>query len=138
MSIQLPVLIWTVICFCVFSFIMYKLIFKPVLGIMDARKNKIDAAKIRAEERERSVSEERERLAAKRAEERRIAEEQSRAEYARLKEQLDADLRRAEEASEEEFRSAQSLIESEAVKAEEKARAGLDPLVSAFAESIVS
>lgn len=40
MNIQLPVVIWTVICFLVLMLILKFLLFKPVLEVMDKRKEK--------------------------------------------------------------------------------------------------
>lgn len=44
MNIQLSVTIWTVICFCLLMFILHHLLFKPVLALMDARKQRMKQA----------------------------------------------------------------------------------------------
>ncbi len=44
MNIQLPVVIWTVICFLLLMLILRNLLFKPVLEILDKRKEKIARA----------------------------------------------------------------------------------------------
>ena len=44
MTIQLPILIWTVISFCVLMLILNRLLFRPLLSFMDARQAKIDRA----------------------------------------------------------------------------------------------
>ena len=44
MNIQLSVTIWTVICFVLLMLILRNLLFKPVLRVMDARKERIDKA----------------------------------------------------------------------------------------------
>lgn len=44
MNIQLPVVIWTVICFLVLMLILKFLLFKPVLSVLDKRKEKIRLA----------------------------------------------------------------------------------------------
>lgn len=49
MNIQLNVLIWTIICFCLAMLILDRLLFKPLLKFMDARQAKIDAAKAQRE-----------------------------------------------------------------------------------------
>jgi len=44
MNIQLPVVIWTVICFLVLMLILKFLLFAPVLSLLDKRKEKIRLA----------------------------------------------------------------------------------------------
>ena len=41
MTIQINILIWTVICFCAFMLILWGLLLKPMLAFMDARKARI-------------------------------------------------------------------------------------------------
>ena len=50
MNIQLPVLLWTVICFVVLMFILKNLLFKPVFQMLDQRKAKIAAAQKKKED----------------------------------------------------------------------------------------
>ncbi len=44
MTIQISVLIWTVICFVLLMLILNNLLFKPVLSLMDKRRNRIEMA----------------------------------------------------------------------------------------------
>ena len=41
MTVQINILIWTVLCFCAFMLILWRLLLKPMLAFMDARKAKI-------------------------------------------------------------------------------------------------
>ena len=41
MTIQINILIWTVICFCAFMLILWRLLLKPMLAFLDARKARI-------------------------------------------------------------------------------------------------
>ena len=50
MNIQLSVTLWTVICFCLLMIILRNLLFKPMLSLMDARKEKIALAQKRLAE----------------------------------------------------------------------------------------
>lgn len=70
MNIQPSVIIWTVICFLLLMVILKNLLFKPVLTILDKRKEKIASAEQKLRDIE-SISEENER---------RMAEETARAE----------------------------------------------------------
>ena len=50
MNIQLPVVLWTVICFLVLMLVLRNLLFRPVFRILDQRKEKIAAAAKKKEE----------------------------------------------------------------------------------------
>ena len=45
MNIQPNILIWTVICFCAFMLILWRLLLRPLLGFMDAREERIARAR---------------------------------------------------------------------------------------------
>ena len=45
MTVQLNVLIWTVICFCAFMLVLWRLLLKPLLAFMDARQAKLAHAR---------------------------------------------------------------------------------------------
>ncbi|MBR5202197.1 MAG: ATP synthase F0 subunit B [Clostridia bacterium] len=45
MSIQISVVIWTVICFLLLMLILHNWLFKPVLEVMEKRRNRIEKAK---------------------------------------------------------------------------------------------
>ena len=71
MSIQPSVIVWTIVCFLVLMLILKNLLFKPVLNVIDSRKEKIDAAENRLKEiesvtmeNERRLNEEKERVEA--------------------------------------------------------------------------
>lgn len=53
MTIQLSVTVWTVICFILLMLILNNLLFKPVLKLMDRRKERIDNAAKKLEEAEK-------------------------------------------------------------------------------------
>lgn len=73
MTIQLPVLLWTVINFCLFALILNCLLFKPILAFMDRRQARIDAAKAKKAEYEAALAESARALDEFRSEERRHA-----------------------------------------------------------------
>ena len=68
MTIQISVTIWTVICFILAMLILNNLLFKPILEIMDKRREKIDAARVKKAERESLIAENERLLAEKAAE----------------------------------------------------------------------
>lgn len=129
MTIQVSVLIWAVICFAATALVLDRLLFRPMLRVMDARQEKID----RAKELRRSAQEERERVLRER-EERHIAEaEAAEKEAERL---LEEERRAALEAVTAKKEAAKTrLKEEKASLAEESERlyAALSPRADAIA-----
>lgn len=76
MTIQPNILIWTILCFCAFMLILWRLLLRPLLSFMDARDARIararglDRSALRAEEEAR-LEAERQLALRRRAEERR-------------------------------------------------------------------
>ena len=60
MTIQISVVIWTIICFAALYLILKNLLFKPVLGVMDKRQEKIASAHEREEKARTAALEEKE------------------------------------------------------------------------------
>ena len=60
MTVQLPVLLWTVICFGALILILQHLLFRPILSLLDSRAERIAkaAAKAEADRRAREEAEE--------------------------------------------------------------------------------
>lgn len=63
MNIQLPVILWTVICFLLLMVILRNLLFKPVLALLDSRKKKLSDAKEKLETEKALTEEHKKRLA---------------------------------------------------------------------------
>ncbi len=57
MNIQPSIMVWTVICFLLLTVILKNLLFDPVLKVIDARHEKMKAAKEKKENIEKLVSE---------------------------------------------------------------------------------
>ena len=77
MSIQISVVVWTLICFAVLYLVLRNLLFKPMLSVMDQRKKKIEDASAAKEEAERLLEKKRlEALAEQEALSRKAAEEE--------------------------------------------------------------
>ena len=68
MSIQISVTIWTVICFILLMIILNNLLFKPMLSVMDKRRERVTAARAKKEEYEKAALENERLLAEKAAE----------------------------------------------------------------------
>lgn len=76
MTIQISIAIWTVICFIVLMFILRNFLFKPVLRVLDDRKQRLENARLKEKEQIRK------------AEENRALILKQQAEYAQRKEQM--------------------------------------------------
>lgn len=57
MTIQIPILLWTVICFVLFILIVNNFLFKPLLTVMDKRQEKIQKAQQKKEEHVKALAE---------------------------------------------------------------------------------
>ncbi len=62
MSIQISVIIWTVICFLLLMLILHNWLFKPVLEVIEKRRNRIEKAKEKQLEAQRLSQEHEEKL----------------------------------------------------------------------------
>ena len=74
MTVQVPVLVWTVICFGALILILNHLLFKPMLAFMDRRAERIAKAAEKAAENRRALTEAEEELTRFREEEKRHCE----------------------------------------------------------------
>ncbi len=138
MSINLPDLLWTIICFVLFMLVLNGLLLKPVLKTMDARKERIARAhelseKRLAEEREAERAwEERRRQAREAA----LLEEKAlvSAETERTAAELEAFASELSAAEEERVKALEGLAsETDGVIA-----ASIDRMAEAFTEKLIS
>ena len=67
MNIQISVTIWTVICFVLLMLILHHLLFKPILRVMDQRRERIEKAAAKKAEHEKMAAEFKKALAEKQA-----------------------------------------------------------------------
>ena len=138
MTIQISVLLWTVITFCILMFFLNKFLFKPLLAFMDAREQKIASARERREKAALALE-----TAEREAEERRRAAEKQ-ARDAAAAAILDAKRLAAKQTAEAENKYAllveqrRSEMETEKRELQQNLDAGMDDLVTAFVQKLVS
>ena len=138
MTIQISVLLWTVITFCILMFFLNKFLFKPLLAFMDAREQKIASARERREKAALALE-----TAEREAEQRRRAAEKQ-ARDAAAAAILDAKRLAAKQTAEAENRYAMLLeqrrseMETEKRELQQNLDAGMDDLVTAFVQKLVS
>ena len=138
MNIQLPVMLWTVICFFVLMLVLDRLLFRPVLGMMHNRRKKMEYAAAErkvAELRLRENNEKRARALenARRQELDRAAETVADAKEAAAK-------RLAEETArlQSELANGREQIGTEKARLEAQLELELEELATALAEKLVS
>lgn len=138
MTIQISVVLWTVICFCLAMLILDKLLFKPLFAVMDKRNARISAADVSARERERELEERREsaRLAAEEA----LADRRRQAREAldKAEHEAAAALQAERELCRSRIIERESELASESDALETELEKGIESLAEAFAERIVS
>ena len=138
MTIQVSVLIWTIICFCLLMLILNKLLFKPLLAVMDARQAKIDGAREKKESHAHLCAQAEKDMEERRAlQEKQWAEEASQA-VASAQEAADAQLSAAQEQNEQVLEAYRETLASESAELKSKLDAGLEALASTFADRLLS
>lgn len=130
-DIKVSDIIWTVICFGLFTLVLNKLLISPVLKHMDARRKRIEAASLRALEAENAAAEA----------ERKRGEELEAAARAKAEER-EARVREAERGAERELEELKARLESERVAKEAELEAlskaadtALESSMTAFEEA---
>jgi len=138
MNIQPSVLIWTVICFCVFMLVIWKLLFKPLLSVMDARREKVDSARERLRESdERAAEEEKAKsLALAESKARAAAESAARSEQLRL--DSESELKALSAEYEREKENARKESAAEVADTGKVLAAEVDSLADEFAEQLLN
>ncbi|MBE6726178.1 MAG: hypothetical protein E7576_13470 [Ruminococcaceae bacterium] len=137
MTIQLPVLLWTVICFVLLMVILNRLLFRPLLAFMDRREERIRSAAETLRKREEARRDAEEQLARFREEEaerikRLSAESVAQAESdasALLSDAVAEQKRQIESCREALTREAEEIGSAANEKAEELAKAYLSALM---------
>ena len=137
MSIQPSVLIWTIICLLRLMLVLSKLLFKPLLAFMDARREKIERARAAREEALRRKAElESSAVTARQDAEKRAAQTAAAMledAHARCRNEAETLLHAQEDALEEEKKAL--AAESEAIIASLEPR--LDAVAGAFADKLL-
>ena len=138
MTVQLSVLLWAVICFCLCIVILDRLLFKPIFAVMDKRRERIEAAAEKKAAYEKAAVEAEKAMAQYREDEAKkilafAAEEINRA-------KLEAETLEAEALRSLEKRNAEYGIElkEQAGQIEKDMDASIDKLAQAYISALVS
>lgn len=138
MNIQLSVLLWTIICFCLLMLILNKLLFKPLLSVMDARQEKIDRAREKKEFHARLYAQAEKDMEAQRTQQEQQWAADSAQEIAAARQSAEAQLEEAQKKSEQELEAYRERLIAESAELKLKLDAGMEVLASTFADRLVS
>ncbi len=138
MSIQISIVIWTVICFLVLMLILKNLLFKPVLEVLDKRREKIAHAQAKKAEEERLIAEHQQMLEAKKAALAREQEKQIKAEAEKIRQDSKQTIEQAKQARLQEMEE----YRIKTAKDHDEIRAALSlhtkKLAASFADKIIA
>ena len=138
MNIQISVVIWTVICFGLFILIINKLLFKPLLKVMDARREKIESAHAKAEEIKTAREAKLAQIAAKKEESVKLRSEQIKNEREALKQNFESEIKELYSEKEQKLESMKNENDTANSALDREISASIDDMVNAFAEKLVS
>lgn len=137
MNIQLSVLLWTIICFCLMMLILNKLLFKPLLAVMDARQAKIDDAREKKESHARLFAQAEQDMAEHLALQEKQWAENAAQEVAAARDDAKIRLETAQKQSEQDLEAYRQALTDESAELKLKLDAGMDALASAFVDRLV-
>ena len=136
MNIQPNILIWTVICFCAFMLILWRLLLRPLLRFMDARDARI--AHARSLDKSAQRAEEEARLEAERQLALRRRAEERRRDLQAQREAGEAELKAQAQAFRQETEQRQAELEAEAAALGPELAVSLRGHVDACTEKLMS
>ena len=136
MNIDLSQIIWTIICFLLFTLVLNGLLINPILKFTDERREKIEKAHAEAEELEKARAEAAEKERGQRALAAELAEEENRKRHALAAESTKEELARLAEQLKEREAAELEEINRTSVYTDERLEAALDSIAEAFEEKL--
>lgn len=137
MNIQLPVVLWTVICFLVLMLILKNLLFKPVFQVLDQRKKKLAEAEKKKEAIEALEKEHEIRLALFEADAKIQHENYIKSELKLIKIKSRTELEEAKNGRAARLDEARKNAEAEKEEIKNAFRESSDEIVKAFAKRLI-
>lgn len=132
MTIQLPILLWTVISFCVLMLLLNRLLFKPLLAFMDARQDKINRARAAREAATKAQADARQAAEDARLSAQKHARDAAAAALDAARNAAMQESARLTQSYAEQLAQTKAAIEKEKQAIAQQLNAGMDELVSAF------
>ncbi len=137
MNIQLPVVLWTVICFLILMLILKNLLFKPVFQVLDQRKKKLAEAEKKKEAIEALEKEHEIRLALFEADAKIQHENYIKSELKLIKIKSRTELEEAKNGRAARLVEARKNAEAEKEEIKNAFRESSDEIVKAFAKRLI-
>lgn len=136
MNIQLSVVLWTIICFVLLMLILHNLLFKPVLKVLDARREKIENVAAKKAEWEKAGQEHAAMLAEREEQFARERQQQIREEVEAIRQDSKRTVELAKEARMELVDSYRSYVEAEREAILRRLSVHASELATAFADKL--
>lgn len=138
MTIQLSIIVWTLICFCLLTLILNKLLFKPMLAFMDERRARIEKAAEKKAEMDNAAREYENKLSEAEKTFRKNEADRVAALISDAREKSKAEVEAAEAENKKRLELAASDIEYEKDELSEKLGKSVDSLAEAFISRLIS
>jgi len=136
-TIQVSVLIWTIICFCLMMLILNRFLFKPLLAVMDARRDKIEQARAKKAADERTAAELEAKFAADMEQAKKDVAEETQRLIATSREDAEKNIAAAHAARAERLESCSAALTKESDELLVRLDADLDKLADMFVSRLV-
>ena len=138
LTIQPSVFIWTLICFCLLMLILHRLLFRPMLSFMDARRARIDRAAARQEENRRLRTEAQAAVEARLQENAGLTAQAEQEQLSRAGEEAACLVEQARQRGEQRLQECRAGSVEERRQFDARLEQGLEELAQAFVHKFVS
>ncbi len=138
LTIQPSVFIWTLICFCLLMLILHRLLFRPMLSFMDARRARIDRAAARQEENRRLRTEAQAAVEARLQENAGLTAQAEQEQLSRAGEEAACLVEQARQRGEQRLQECRAGSAEERRQFDARLEQGLEELAQAFVHKFVS
>lgn len=137
MTIQISVTVWTVICFCLLMVILHNLLFKPVLQVIDKRREKINHAAEKKAENEKQTKEYESALIKMKAEAKEAQKSKIKAEIETIRSDSKKAIESAKEERFQELENFRAKTENERMEILDELNDHATELATFFADSLI-
>ena len=138
MSVKISDIIWTVICFGLFTLVINLLLFKPMLRFMDARKERLEKARAHKAELEALAAERDAERELRAAEEARLLAENGRERLRLASEKAKQELKDFEAALLNEEAAARDAVKLSGLETDAKLNAAIDRMAEAYTNMLIT
>lgn len=138
MSIKISDIIWTIICFGLFTLVINLLLLKPMLRFMDARKERLEKARARKAELDGLMAEADEKRELQNAEEKRLLTQSRKERVSAASEQAKQELKDFEAELLLRETEAKARIEAFSLETDKKLGAAIETMADAYTDKLIT